>query len=70
MKGGITHQQLFMVLKVSKMKMYICREFKDVRKLKNKSEVRDNDWGGHVLMVLLIPVMSPTQNQVLPYWPI
>lgn len=58
------------MVKVSEIKMYICREFKDVRKLKNESRVQDNDWADHVPMLLLTPVMSPMQNQVLPYWPI
>lgn len=55
------------MVKVSKMKMYICREFRDVRKLKSESRIQDSDWGGNVPVLLLIPVMSPMQNQVLPY---
>jgi hypothetical protein len=58
------------MVKVSKMKMYICREIKDVMKLKTESWVQDSDWGGHVPMGLLIPAMSPVQDRGLPYWPI
>lgn len=31
------------MVKVSEMKMYMCREFKDVRKLKNESQIQDSD---------------------------